>query len=78
MYVGGISLSWGHKSSTNVLLQNVKSSTPGYPAKGKIDLMKYYDTNKHQVKMRQRIKNSMAMEIDVKRLIWSSEILWKA
>ena len=78
MYVGGISLSWGHKGSTNVLLQNVKSSTPGYPAKGKIDLMKYYDANKHQVEMRQRIKNSMAMEIDVKRLIWSSEILWKA
>ena len=77
MYVGGISLSWGHKGSTNALLQNVKSSTPGYPNKGKLDLMKYYDASKRQPEKRQRINDSMAIEIDVKRLIWSSEILWK-
>jgi len=77
MYVGGISLSWGHKGSTNALLQNVKSSTPGYPEKGKIDLMKYYNTNKREPDASQRVNDSIAMEIDIKRLIWSSEISWK-
>ena len=39
--------------------------------------MKYYDASKRQPEKRQRINDSMAIEIDVKRLIWSSEILWK-
>lgn len=52
-------------------------TTPGYPNKGKLDLMKYYDASKRQPEKRQRINDSMAMEIDIKRLIWSSEILWK-
>jgi len=78
MYVGGISLSWGHKGSTNALLQNVKSSTSGYPTSGNIDLMKYYDFNKRSPDAYQRVNDSIAMEIDIKRLIWSSEILWKA
>lgn len=77
MYVGGISLSWGHKGSTNALLQNVKSSTPGYPVTGKLDLMKYYDAQKREPAAFQRVNDSIAMEIDIKRLIWSSEILWK-
>lgn len=78
MYVGGISLSWGHKGSTNALLQNVKSSTPGYPKSGNIDLMKYYDFNKQAPGRNQRVNDSIAMEIDIKRLIWSSEIIWIA
>ncbi|MDO6466470.1 hypothetical protein [Pseudoalteromonas carrageenovora] len=77
MYVGGISLSWGHKGSSNTLLQSVKSSTPGYPKKGKIDLMRYYNETKNNADMKQRITNSIAFEIDIKRLIWSSEIVWK-
>lgn len=78
MYTGGIRLSWGHKGSTNLLLQNVKSTTPGYPSKGKIDLMKYYDDKKQQPENLQRINDSIAMEIDIKRLIWSSQIKWIA
>jgi len=77
IYVGGISLSWGHKGSTNALLQNVKSSTPGYPTSGNLDLMKYYDKNKRESFLFQRVNDSIAMEIDIKRLIWSSEIIWK-
>lgn len=76
MYTGGISMSWGHKGSTNVLLQNVKPSTPGYPSSGRIDLMKYYDTNKRSPSAFQRVKNSAAIEIDIQRLIWSSKIVW--
>ncbi|MGO2130423.1 MAG: hypothetical protein ACTH4U_16955 [Pseudoalteromonas prydzensis] len=77
MYVGGISLSWGHKDSTNVLLQNVKSSSPGYPKQGKIDLMKYYNETKNSANLKQRVTDSIAVEVDIKRLIWSSEVLWK-
>lgn len=43
MYAGGLPLSWSHKGSTNPLTQTVKTSTPGYPKSGPIDLMKYYD-----------------------------------
>jgi len=78
MYVGGISLSWGHKGTTNAILQNVKDSTPGYPLKGKIDLMKYYDESKVAPYAFQRVNDSIAIEIDIKRLIWSSEIIWIA
>lgn len=77
MYVGGISLSWSHKGSTNVLFQNVKASTPGYPTSGNLDLMKYYDDKKQKEEIFQRVNDSIAMEIDIKRLIWSSEIIWK-
>ena len=77
MYVGGINLSWGHKGSTNVLLQNVKASSPGYPNQGKIDLMKYYNDTKNTANLKQRITRSEALEVDIKRLIWSSEVLWK-
>jgi len=76
MYVGGISLSWGHKGSVNVLFQNVKSSAPGYPTSGNLDLMKYYNKKKKKEDLFQRVNDSVAMEIDIKRLIWSSEILW--
>ncbi len=76
MYAGGIFLSWGHKGSTNPILQSVKSTTPGYPEKGAIDLMKYYDWSKSRVDFMRRMKDSTAMEIDIKRLIWSSQIKW--
>ncbi|MEG3753060.1 hypothetical protein [Psychromonas arctica] len=77
MYAGGIGLSWGHKGSTHILLQSVKSSMPEYPKNGKIDIMKYYDDKSDPKSLFRRLKNSIAMEIDLKRLIWSSSILWK-
>jgi len=77
MHVGGISLSWGHKGSTNIILQKVKSSSPGYPKQGKIDLMKYYNETKNTANLKECVSGSKAVEIDIKRLIWSSSILWK-
>ncbi len=77
MYAGGLSLSWGHKNSTNIVTQSVKSSTPGYPAKGPIDLMKYYDEKKSEAGVFfRRIIDSTAMDTDVKRLIWGAQIKW--
>ena len=74
MYAGGLSLSWGHKGSTNPITQSVKPSTPGYPEKGSIDLMKYYDPDKSTVFFDRRMRDSIAMEIDIKRLIWAGNI----
>ena len=74
MYAGGLSLSWGHKGSTNPITQSVKSSAPGYPKKGSIDLMKYYDWKKNFAKLQRRVTDSIAMEIDVKRLIWGANM----
>lgn len=76
MYAGGPSLSWGHKGSTNPITQSVKSSTPGYPKKGSIDLMKYYNQEKLGVDFYRRINNTIAMEVDIKRLIWGAQIKW--
>lgn len=76
MYAGGISLSWGHKGSTNPITQSVKSSTPGYPKSGAIDLMRYYDSDKAAIFFNRRIMDTIAMEIDVKRLIWGATIRW--
>jgi len=76
MYAGGIYLSWGHKGSTNPLTQSVKSSTPGYPKSGSIDLMKYYDSDKAAIFFSRRIMDAIAMEIDIKRLIWGAKIQW--
>ena len=75
-YFGGISLSWRHEGSTNILTQDVKSSTPGYPLAGEINLMKYYNDkkNKQFIPYSSIYKRTIAAEIDVKRLIWSSEI----
>lgn len=74
---GGISLSWGHKGSTGVVSQAIKRSTPGYPASGPIDLMKYYDDKKQKASFSQLINDSLASERDVMRLIWLSRISWK-
>ena len=76
MYAGGIPLSWGHKGSTNPITQSVKSAAPGYPKNGPIDLMKYYDPNKASIFFSRRIRDSIAMEIDIKRLIWGANIKW--
>ncbi|NOY74066.1 MAG: hypothetical protein GXP14_17155 [Gammaproteobacteria bacterium] len=76
MYAGGLSLSWGHKGSTNVVTQSIKSSTPGYPEKGSIDVMKYYDQDKVRANLFRRVRDSAAMSIDVKRLIWGASIKW--
>lgn len=69
-------LSWGHKGSTGVLSQSTKSSTPGYPKSGAIDLMKYYDWKKNSASLLRRTTDSIAMDIDVKRLIWGANIKW--
>lgn len=71
---GRRSLSWGHKGSTNALLQRIKSSTPGYPQSGDIDLMKYYDFSKAKVTPKDLFQRSKVMEIDLKRLVWLSKI----
>ena len=77
MYAGGLPLSWGHKGSTNPLTQSVKGTTPGYPKSGNIDLMKYYDWDKGRIDFLRRVTDTVAMEMDVKRLIWGAEIKWK-
>jgi len=73
-YFDGVRLSWSHKGTTHVITQSVKSNTPGYPLKGSIDLMKYYDSNKRQALLPRRFKMTLADEQDVKRLIWLSQI----
>jgi len=77
MHAGGVSLSWGHKGSTNALTQSVKSSTPGYPASGPVDLMKYYDYDKSKgMRFSSLSKRTKAAEIDVKRLVWGAKLIW--
>lgn len=76
MYAGGIFLSWGHKGTTNPILQKAKKNAPGYPKTGPIDVMKYYDGNKMYRYFADRILNYIAMEIDIKRLIWAAPITW--
>ncbi|WP_258306426.1 hypothetical protein [Pseudoalteromonas sp. meg-B1] len=39
--------------------------------------MKYYNDTKNTANLKQRITRSEALEVDIKRLIWSSEVLWK-
>lgn len=77
-YFGDSDLSWTHKDSTNKYLQNVKSSTPGYPSAGEIDLMKYYDGSKHLVTASDRYKRTRADEVDLKRLVWMSNLIFTA
>ncbi len=73
-YFGGLVLSWGHKGSTHVVPQNVKAATPGYPMTGEIDLMKYYDSTKNIVAPINVNLRTIASEVDVKRLIWMSDV----
>lgn len=73
-YFGGESLSWSHKGSTKIIPQSVKSTTPGYPKTGQIDLMKYCDSNKASARFSRIIFDTRASEQDVKRLVWSSVI----
>ena len=74
LYSGGIKLSWSHKGSTAILSQAVKRSTPGYPVQGEIDLMKYYDDRKNDDQSIDIFTRTTSNEIDVKRLIWMSNI----
>lgn len=76
-YFGSKDLSWSHKGSTNKILQSVKASTPGFPSAGEINLMRYYDANKHAITNRVRYKRSIADEKDAKRLIWLSDFTVK-
>lgn len=75
-FFGGTGLSWRHKDSTTLLTQSTKTSTPGYPSKGEIDLMRYYDSSKNTkpVSSGAIYSRTIADEIDVKRLIWLSQI----
>ena len=75
-YFGGIGLSWRHKGSTTLLTQTFRSSTPGYPSQGEIDLMRYYNAqkNKQFISYSSIYKRTIAAESDVKRLIWLSQI----
>lgn len=77
-YFGDSDLSWTHKGSTNKYLQNVKSSTPGYPSAGEIDLMKYYDGSKNLVTPSDRNRRTRADELDLKRLVWMSSLTFIA
>jgi len=76
---GGIGLSWSHKGSTNPVLQSVKSSTPGYPASGTVDLMKYYDVKKNKPSeppdTRERAARTNVDPLDLKRLLWLSKLI---
>jgi hypothetical protein len=76
MYAGGLSLSWGHKGTTNIVTQSIMSTTLGYPKNSPIDLMKYYDWDKSRVDFYRRIRDTVAMDIDIKRLIWGTKIEW--
>ena len=49
-------------------------STPGYPAKGEIDLMKYYDDKGSDEKFTAIAANSTASDKDVKCLLWMSTL----
>lgn len=73
-YFGDSDLSWTHKGSTNKLLQNVKSTTPGYPPSGEVDLMKYYDDSKSLATYSDIYRRTSAAEEDVKRLVWLSQL----
>ncbi|KJY95793.1 hypothetical protein CWC12_01290 [Pseudoalteromonas ruthenica] len=39
-------------------------------------LMGYYDINKRPQSAYQRVTDSVAVEMDIKRLIWSPQITW--
>lgn len=73
MEFDGIGHSWTHKGSTSIF-QATKSVTPGYPASGEIDLMKYYDYKKHNIPAAVEQANSRASELDVKCLLWMSKL----
>ena len=73
-YFGGIKLSWGHKGSTHIFPQSAKKSTPGHPVHGDIDVLKYYDRKKNVVPINNFYKRSRIAEIDIKRLVWLSDI----
>lgn len=73
MAFGGVGHSWTHKGSTSIF-QATKSSTPGYPKTGEIDLMRYFDDSKQSATFFQTIRDSRASELDVKCLLWMSKL----
>jgi hypothetical protein len=73
MEFGGLGHSWTHKGSTSIV-QATKSSTPGYPTSGEIDLMRYYDEKKQSAPFARTVKDSRANELDVKCLLWMSKL----
>lgn len=66
---GGIARSWTHEGSTSIF-QSTKTSTPGYPTVGEIDLMKYYDDRKSYPGPALIAANTRASEFDLKCLMW--------
>lgn len=73
MEFGGLGHSWTHKGSTSIF-QKTTASTPGYPASGEIDLMKYYDEKKRTAASWRISSNTRASELDVKCLLWMSKL----
>lgn len=70
----GIGRSWTHEGSTSIF-QSTKASTPGYPASGELDLMKYYDDEKGGDGSFERIMvDSRASQFDVECLLWMSTL----
>jgi hypothetical protein len=72
---GGIGHSWTHEGSTS-FFQSTKKSTPGYPASGEIDLMKYFDESKGPAGFHRVMADSRASEFDVKCLLWMSTLIF--
>ncbi|MEA1933719.1 MAG: hypothetical protein U9N60_04720 [Thermodesulfobacteriota bacterium] len=66
----GRGYSWGHKGTSNPILQTVYSSSPTYPTTGEIDLMYYYNGNQPT----DFFSRVIAVEEDVKMLIWLCQV----
>lgn len=66
----GRGYSWGHKGTSNPILQTTLSSAPTYPATGEIDLMYYYNGNRPT----DYYSRIIAAEEDVKMLIWLGQV----
>ena len=70
---GGETYSYGHKGSSTVVTQTVKTVANGgeaYPQQGDIDLMKYYDGRPS----RNFFNQVIASEQDVKSLVWLARL----
>jgi hypothetical protein len=73
MAFGGLFHSWTHKGSTSIF-QATTAATPGYPRKGEIDLMRYYDDAKATVPQWRMYQSTKASASDVKSLLWMSKL----
>ncbi len=70
----GRGYSWGHKGTSNPILQTVLSSSPIYPATGEMDLMYYYNGDRPVPWSTNFYPRNSAIEEDVKLLIWLCQV----